>query len=264
LISIRPLLFLLLAASLSTPSLAQSFVFASPNTREHMSDEAALASQDSYEQQNFMAVARYFAARLCAAPEIKSSEGLDGSGAENSLLITGCRGKRAIYLGELLARYGHQRWVLIFDSTAAGLESLFAITLTNLDVHQVLEKMRRHSLRGGTVISSGKNVVVYVWTTDPSAAASVRSFAQGSQGNIQQIPGKGYLLGNQDRALAQRILDRDIAAYERQSKLALSRELWSRKLHDMGLRLTPAKTPSSPARTAPVGHGAPSGRPSAP
>src|SRR5215831_10190320 len=89
---LRPLLYLLLAASLSTPSLAQSFVFASPNTREHMSDEAAIASQDSFEQQNFVAVARYFAARLCVAPEVKSSEGLDGPGAENSLLVTGCRG----------------------------------------------------------------------------------------------------------------------------------------------------------------------------
>src|SRR6476620_3909513 len=93
---------------------AQSFVFVSPNTRTHMPDSVAVASQDSFEQQNFLAVARYLAARLCPAPAVQSksqtkadananapasahaqvqtvvqaSFGLDGPGAENSLMVT--------------------------------------------------------------------------------------------------------------------------------------------------------------------------------
>src|SRR5262249_11527918 len=59
----RILAYLLLSASLS--SAAQSFIFGSPNTREHMSDEAAIAARDSFEQRNFLAVARYLAGRLC-------------------------------------------------------------------------------------------------------------------------------------------------------------------------------------------------------
>lgn len=259
----RALCALLLAASLSVTCLGQSFVFVSPNTRERMSDETALASQDSFEQRNFVAVARYFAVRLCTAPKVEPGEGMDGPGAENSLLVTGCRGKSAVYLGELMARYGHQRWVLIFDSNAGGLESLFVITFADLSARQTLEQMRRQSLSEGTIVSSGKHVVVYVWTTDPSTAGSVRSFAKAIQGDIQEIHGKGHLIGNQDRAMAQRILDRNIAVYERRSGVALSRELWSKKLRDMGLSgATPPKTPSSPSRTAPTGHGAPNGRPS--
>jgi hypothetical protein len=272
----RSLVYLLLATCLSLPGSAQSFVFASPNTREHMSDEAALASRDSFEQQNFLAVARYLAARLCAAPKIESSEGLDGQGAENSLLITGCRGKPAVYLAELIARYGRQRWALIFDadaktfashgpgSNSGAQEMLFVITLSNLGSQQALQQMRRHGLSEGAVISNEKRVVVYVWTKDATANESVRAFAQASHGELREIHGRGFLIGDQDRAQAQRILDRDIAAYERRHNVALSRELWSRRLHDMGLTFTPAKTSSSPAKTTPVDRDAPSVPPSRP
>src|SRR5262249_995519 len=266
----RILAYLLLSASLS--SAAQSFIFASPNTREHMSDEAAIAARDSFEQRNFLAVARYLAGRLCPAPRVESGEGLDGPGAENSLLITGCQGKRAIYLGELIARYGHQKWALIFDaqtsndsqiSNSGGSETLFVIALANVDSRNVLEQMRRHGLTEGTVVSSENRAIIYVWATDATTGDSVRTFAKTAHGDLREIRGKGFLIGDQDRALAQRILDIDIAAYERRHKVAFSRELWSKKLRDMGLPIT-SKTPSSPAKTAPAGRDAPSVPPSPP
>src|SRR6476646_2456108 len=96
---IRPALLCFLLAGICH---AQAFVFASPNTRTHLPDAVALASQDSFEQQNFLAVARYLAVSLCpqAKPRaemdrlpgtaVQSSTGLDGPGAENSLMILGC------------------------------------------------------------------------------------------------------------------------------------------------------------------------------
>jgi len=247
-----------------------------------MSDEAAIASRDTFEQRNFLAVARYLAGRLCPAPKVESSEGLDGPGAENSLLISGCQGRRAIYVGELIARYGHQKWALIFDSqtpdsqtpdsqtsndsqisNSGGSETLFIIALANADSRNVLEQMRRHGLTEGAVVSSENRVIVYVWATDPATGESVRAFAKTAHGDLREIRGKGFLIGDQDRARAQRILDIDIAAYERRHKVAFSRELWSKKLRDMGLPIT-SKTPSSPAKTAPAGRDAPSVPPSPP
>jgi hypothetical protein len=268
---LRPLLYLLLAASLATSSLAQSFVFASPNTREHMSDEAALASRDSFEQQNFLAVARFLAARLCQAPRVESSLGVDGPGSENSALVTGCRLGEGTYLGVLLGRYAHQKWVLIFTPAPGGSDRLFVLTLPSagpkeaLAPEEVLAKMRKLGLSEGTVIAQGSETVVYVWVKDTSQDEAIHAFAETNHGAVQQTRGTGVLIGSDDRALAQSAFDRRILSYERAHHLAYSAQLWSKKLRDMGLsRATPPGKQSSPSKKAPVGHGAPNGRPSRP
>jgi hypothetical protein len=268
---LRPLLYLLLAASLSTPSFAQSFVFASPNTREHMSDETALASQDSFEQQNFLAVARFLSARLCETPKVESSLGLDGPGAENSALVTGCRSGEGTYLGVLLGRYAHQRWVLIFTPAPGGTERLFVLTLPSagpekvLALEEVLVKMRKLGLSAGTVIAQGRDAAVYVWVKDASQAEAIHALAEASHGVIREMRGMGLLIGSDDRARAQSVFDRRIFSYEREHRPAYSAQLWSKRLRDMGLSgVTPSKTPSSPSETAPTGHGAPNDRPSRP
>src|SRR5579864_5085186 len=97
--------FLVVCFSSAARCPAQSFIFASPNTRENLSASCALESLNSLEQRNFLAVARYLGARICSKPQAWSAEGLDGPGAaENSLLVTGCQGEPARYLGELLRR----------------------------------------------------------------------------------------------------------------------------------------------------------------
>jgi len=268
---LRPLLYLLLAASLSIPSLAQSFVFASPNTREHMSDEAALASQRSFEQQNFLAVARFLAVRLCQAPKIESSLGLDGAGSENSVLVTGCRQGEGTYLGVLLGRYAHQKWVLIFTSAPGGTERLFVLTLPPAGPKEVpapefLARMRKFGLSEGTVIAQGGETVVYIWVKDTSQDQAIHGLAEANHSVIQETRGMGLLIGSDDRAQAQSVFDRRILSYEREHHLAYSAQLWSKKLRDMGLSgASPtSKNPSSPAKTTPTGHDAPNGRPSAP
>ena len=240
---IAPVVLCFLLAGLSQ---AQSFVFESPNTRTHMPDQAALASQDSFEQQNFLAVARYLAARLCPAPRVQAATGLDGPGAENSAMVTGCKSAPAVYLGELLARYAHQSWVLIFNPARNGPERLFAITLPAVDseqaLAQTLEQMRKHGLTEGTVVAQENRILVYVWVKDSSMDGNIHAFAEANHGEVQEIAGTGKLIGHQDRAQAQRILDKDISSYERAHGVALSAMLWSRKLRDMGLS-HPAKNP---------------------
>ena len=262
---------------------AQAFVFASPNTRTHLPDSVAVASQDSFEQQNFLAVARYLAVSLCPAPKpraemdrlpgtaVQSSTGLDGPGAENSLMILGCKDGPAEYLSLLLARYGHQKWGLAFIPTKNGPERLFVITLSGIGVEQTLAQMRRHGLTDGTVVMQKNRIQVYVWVQknleqekaeDGPMDKNLRSFAGDNHGEVQEIAGTGKLVGDEDRAKAQRVLDKNIARYERAHGIALSRLLWTKKLREM--ELSPPETPSSLLKTSPTGHGVPSGLPLAP
>jgi len=223
----------------------QSFVFVSPNTRGHMSGEFALESQDSFEQSNFVAVARYLAGKLCPRPEVWSGEGMDGTDTENTALITGCKSREAIYLGELLGRYAHQKWILIFNLAQKSDQRLFIIELISAQPANTIQEMHKYGLNEGTIISQNHGVRVFLWLKDNSKDSAVHTFADANHGKIQEIKGTGMLIGSESRRLAERVFDNGIAAYEHTHHGALAELLWSRKLHDLGDSppVTSLKTP---------------------
>ena len=215
--------------------LGQSFLFVSPNTRDHLSEQAAADSLTSFEQTNFLAVARYLGRKLCPAPRISSTEGIFDSDAENSSLITGCAPDKARYLGELLGRYAHQKWVLIFDpsSDSSQNERLLILDFIRDDPADAVKLVRQFTLHGATMVFQGEVVHLYIWVTDHSQDTVVQDLAKAAHGSLHEIPGKGTLIGNDDRIAAQRVFDEKIGEYERAHHLRFSRLLWSKQLHDM-------------------------------
>ena len=189
-------------------SSGQSFLFVSPNTREHMSDEAAWESLDSFEQRNFVAVENYLATRLCSKPQVVSTEGMDGSTTENSTMITGCNAGRARYLGELLGRYAHQKWIFIFDPVSGGSERLLSVSFSAEHPEETPKLLRQHGLTAGTVVVKDKLVQVYLWLKDHSQDTAVAAFVQAVHGTVQELKGKATFTGNDSRAAAQPIFDR--------------------------------------------------------
>lgn len=218
---------------LSTVCPAQSFLFVSPNTRDHLSDEAAADSLNSFEQNNFLAVANYLAGKICSVPQVSSAEGIYAGNAENSSLVTGCENSQADYLGELLGRYAHQKWILVFEPSSAGNERLSIITFTGNHPSDAIRHLRQYNVSGATVLAQGQTIRVYIWTTDHSQDAAIHAFTDAEHGSIREIQGKGTMIGNDDRSAAQRVFDQRIQSYERAHHRSFSRLLWSKQLHDM-------------------------------
>jgi len=226
-------------ALLSNISSAQSLLFVSPNTRDHLTDQDAADSMNSFEESNFLAVAKFLAEKICSTPHVFSAEGIYAGSAENSSLVTGCSAEKARYMGELLGRYAHQKWILVFDPSSApeSNERLFLVEFSIEHLPDVIKHVRQYLMSGATVISRTQVSQIYIWTTDHSQEAAVHAFADAEHGAIQEIHGKGTLIGDDDRMTARGIFDQRIAAYERAHKLSFSMLLWSKKLHDMtGLR----------------------------
>jgi hypothetical protein len=214
-------------------SYGQSYIFESPNTREHMSDDDAVQSLDSHEQRNFAAVARYLARKLCPTPAVMSGVGMFAGSAENTLMVSGCQGRDALYLGELLARYAHQEWVLVFTENPKESERLIVVTFTGGPVVNIPQDMRKFGLGAGTILAEGDEIRVYLRETDHSRDEAIHAFAAARRGRIREIPGKGKLIGSDSRAEAQHVFDREIAVYERRRRLKLSALLRTRRLRDM-------------------------------
>jgi len=214
---------------------AQSFLFVSPNTRNQMTDEFASASLDSFEQTNFLAVANFLASKLCFKPEVLSTEGMDGTNTENSSLVTGCKTSQAQYLGELLARYAHQKWILIFDPVPEAAGRLMIVSFNSEHPADTTKQLRNYGIKEGTIVVREKLVRFYLWAPDHQLDAPVRSFADANHGTIQEIAGKAEFIGDDSRARAQQIFDKKIRNYEHAHHSSMSKLLWSRHLHDLGI-----------------------------
>ncbi|HWZ43346.1 MAG TPA: hypothetical protein VNW97_07700 [Candidatus Saccharimonadales bacterium] len=214
---------------------AQSYIFESPNTREHMSDESAVQSLDSYEQRNFLAVARYLAGRLCAHPTVEGGLGIFSGSTENTAMVRGCPASQGRYLGELLARYAHQEWLLIFSANPNERGRLVIVSFPGDQFTGIPAEMRSFGLTAGTVLMEGKLIKIYLWEADHAQDEAIRSLAATHQAIIEEITGKATLIGSNARAQAQSIFDQDIATYERRHRWKLSVLLWIRRLRDLGV-----------------------------
>lgn len=236
---------LLLGSSFTGACAAQVFLFVSANTRDHMTDDAATEAMNSSEQSNFLAVATYLAGKVCPQPRIRSAEGIYAGTAENSSVITGCSSDQACYLGEMLGRYAHQKWVLVFDPSRNGGQHLFEIAIRNKHSRDVLQDLRQYGMNDATIVQDGNEIRVYVWARDGSQDGALHSLSESDHGALQDVPGTGMLIGNNSRTEAQRVFDRDVHAYEKVHRLSLSRLLRSKRLHDLGVG-TASAAPSLP------------------
>lgn len=214
---------------------AQSFLFVSPNTRDQMTDEFAWDSVNSFEQTNFLAVANLLARRICTRPEVLSTEGMDGVITENSSLVTGCQGVEARYVGELLGRFAHQKWILVFDPIPGQPGRMMIVSFLSEHPSDTAKQLRSYGIKKGTIVVREKAVRFYVWAPDHRLDDAVRSFADANHGAIQEIAGKAEFIGDDSRAKAQQIFDKKITNYEHAHHSSLSKLLWSRRLHDLGI-----------------------------
>lgn len=214
---------------------AQAFLFVSPNTRDYMPDEIAAESLASFEQSNFLAVADLLARELCTQAQVRSTVGIYAGTAENSSLITGCRNHQATYLGELLGRYSHQKWILLFDPAPGGSQHLLVAAIPDGHSTEIVKKIRQSGIHGASIVQEDKLVHVYFWITDSSQDLAVHSLTDSEHATLQDIPGRGTLIGNDNRAAAQRAFDRFIHTYEEVHHRSLSKLLWSKRLRDLGL-----------------------------
>jgi len=210
-----------------------------------MSGVPPSSSLDSFEQTNFVAVANYLGTRLCPKPQVANAQGVDESGAENSILVTGCKRKEALYLGELLGRYAHQKWILVFDPAPKGNQRLFIVTFAAAGPADMLKEIRKFDIKAGTIVpaihDTGKDqpVRAFLWVQDHSQESAIHAFAKAVHGAVEEIAGSGTMIGDDSRISAQRIFDREIKAYELAHRRALSKLLWSATLHDLGMPATP-------------------------
>src|SRR3954471_13428349 len=167
------LLPLLCAGTLS----AQSYLFISPNVRDHMSAACAHDSLESFEEQNFLAVARLLAGKACKAPKISASEGLFEGQVENSGMVEGCTRDQAAYVGALLSRYYHQEFELVFTPDSNGPEHLLVLAASKLSTAEIFAQAIAMGVKGMEVDGEGASRRATVWAQDETILKQTQALA---------------------------------------------------------------------------------------
>jgi hypothetical protein len=227
LLAVAVVLVAILAGAVPGPGAKPVFIFASPNTRESLTDEDARVRLTSFEQINATAVADRAACALTRSVQIGDSLGIYDKSSENSFIVEGDLSKaRAEYLAALLGSYAQQEFVLVFLDEPRGGDRLWIIkTPQSLDT--VIAALRKWKLTPVTLRPGRDQNEIWFVDMGEKHAGALKSFTSDVNGSSNFTAGVAEMLGNPARPLAVKEWRRQIGAIEKQSGLHLSKQLWS-------------------------------------
>ena len=207
------------------PGANQIFLFASPNTRESLTDEDAKVRLTSFEQINVTAVADRAACSLTHYVQIANSLGIYDKSSENSFILeTDLEQKQSEYLAALLGLYSRQEFILLFLDDASGGDRLWIIK-TQQSLEVVIATLRKLKLTPVTVRpEKGQNEIWFIDLGEKRAGA-LKIFTSDVIGRASLTAGVAEMLGNQGRTAAVKAWRQQISAFEQQSGRHLSERL---------------------------------------
>lgn len=230
--------------ALAGPAAAQeSYLFASPDTRASLTDEDARVSLTSFEELNAIAIADRIACSMTRKVDISGVLGVYDTSSENSFLIeSDLKQKETEYLGSLLGRYEHQRFVLLFFPHAAGHDRLWTIH-TPKSFDGAAAAARQMHLTPITLRTRAGGIEIWIVDMGDKFGDQPQQLAAQLDGSATSQDGAANLVGNDDRAKSKAIFDARISAFEQHETHKLSSSLWSEAWHDASTRTCSAEQP---------------------
>jgi hypothetical protein len=230
--AITVVMHVVLASPIPGPGANQVFLFASPNTRESLSDEDAKARLNSFEQTSVTAVADRAACTLTHSVQIADSLGIYDQSSENSFILeANLDQKKSEYLAALLGLFARQEFILLFFDEASGGDRLWIInTPQSLDV--VVATLRKWKLTPVTVRTEKDQNEIWFVDLGNKRAEDLKTFASDVNGRASLTVGIAEILGNRDRTTAVKGWQQQIRGFEQQSGRHLSRQLSSKGWRD--------------------------------
>ncbi len=228
------------------PGPNQTFLFASPNKRESLTDPDAMAGLTSFGQINTTAVADRAACALSHMVQIANSLGIYDNSSENSFLLEAdLEQKPSEYLAALLGLYSRQEFVLLFLNEASGHDRLWIIK-TAQPLKLVIATLRRLKLTPVTVRTEKERNEIWFIDFAEKQAASLKTFTSDVYGSADTTAGVAEIIGNHDRNAAIKMWQQRISSFEQRTGLRLSQQLSSKVWRNATVVHTCSKEISAP------------------
>jgi len=196
----------------------QSYIFVSPNTRENLTLEEAMAGLKSAEEIRLIAEERDVACRLRRAVTIRKAVGSWSDGAEHSTVITGSMGLSSLrYAGSWLGKFATQKAILYFHPSSKGGGRIYVLYLRPKmsDIAGIANKLEGDGIPNRTIVPRRNRVIVFVVDLKNELRTKIRSAARRLRARWTASKGEGEFIGDDNRDKAQKIYDAEIAGYEK-------------------------------------------------
>jgi hypothetical protein len=213
-------LFLLLFAlpAFGQSSSASNFGFVSPNTREGLKLDDAIAGLSSEEETSLVRRVGELRCVVHNPINTRRAVGSWSDGAEHSLLIRVRSDESTMrYLMSRLGRTANQKAVVYFHSQPAGTAKIYIIhPAKRLRSFTVISRiLDANGVAFRTLVPLKTEVTVYVIDLDNSLSAKVRAATRRLRGRLTALTGNASFIGDDSvREKGQEIFLKEIASYE--------------------------------------------------
>lgn len=205
----------------------RTFLFASPATREPISDEDSRIRLTSFEQINATAVADRAACTLTQSVEIANTLGIYDKSSENSFIVESDLDRNnSEDLADLMGLYLRQKFILLFFEEAGGGDKTWIIKSPQ-SWTKVTAALRKWKLTPVTVHPEKDRSEIWFVDMGDKRAADLKLFTSDVSGQASIVAGVAELTGDPDRGTAVKLWRQQILSVEQSNGQHLSTQFSS-------------------------------------
>src|SRR2546428_7819327 len=195
-----------------------SYVFVSPNTRENLTLQEAIAGLSSPGEKRLIDAERLLACRLHLAARASKAVGSWADGAENSTFIHFETDQATVrYAASWLGKFARQKSVLYFHRRFSGGASMYVLWLSrgDRDIAAVAHDLDSNGIANRTLVPRRKCMLIYIVDLNNELKDKVLTAARRLHARLSSFSGVGGFIGDDsDREKAGAIFEQEIVKYE--------------------------------------------------
>ena len=206
------------SARVQTDRKAISYAFVSPNTRENLTLQEAIADLNSPEEKRLIEEASLVACRLHLVARVRKALGSWTDGAENSTVLRVRTDQSTVrYAASSLGKFARQKTVLHFQRRRTGEARMYVLFLSrgDQDMAAVATELDSDGVANRTLVPRKKRMLIYIVDLKNELKDKVLTAARRLHARLSSFSGAaGFIGDDNDRDKARAIFDQEIKSYE--------------------------------------------------
>jgi hypothetical protein len=197
---------------------AISYAFVSPNTRENLTLQEAIAGLSSPEEKRLIEETRLVVCRLRLASRVRKALGSWTDGAENSTVLRLRTDQSTVrYAASSLGKFARQKTVLYFHRRSSGEARMYVLFLSrgDQDMAAVTTELDSDGVANRTLVPRKKRMLIYIVDLKNELKERVLKAARRLHARLSSFSGAaGFIGDDNDRDKARAIFEQEIKSYE--------------------------------------------------
>jgi hypothetical protein len=196
---------------------AVSYGFVSPNTSQNLKLEQAIAGMNSTAEKQLLDEATNLSCVVRTRIRAFRALGSWTDGAEHSVMVRFTSDEDTLrYVVSRMGRDAQQKYVIYFHPEPRGPVDLYTLRVRwkARSLRAVSESLERAGIPFRTLVPLNGTTAVYIIDLDRDLREKILTAARTLRANVNYVPGKAKLFGDDFRDRAKTVFEKDMKNYE--------------------------------------------------